>query len=280
MTPFKGLVNLGNTCYLNAGLQMLIQNQDFYEIIKNNNNTNLLNIVSSFMDDYYLSNKQFTSPSMIKSIVQQKNSIFNGCTQNDAGEFIIYFLDILNDELLKNKNSLNELFEIQSEISIKCKIRACLNISSHIEKNNFLILNLNDLTKTLDDCYREYKAKIKLEDDTSYYCEKCKLKRVASKRLEIIKWPKHLIIWLKRFEHQETRIFKNNNELDIPLEWRHNYKLQGIVFHSGSLHGGHYVYVGKYNNEWFLYDDNSVSKINQNQLNNFKNYAYILYYIQ
>ena len=40
----KGLVNIGNTCYLNAGLQMLLQNNDFcLLIIKYSSESEILN---------------------------------------------------------------------------------------------------------------------------------------------------------------------------------------------------------------------------------------------
>jgi ubiquitin C-terminal hydrolase len=160
----------------------------------------------------------------------------------------------------------------------KCKLKVCLNISTHEEKNNFMILNLKKEFKNLNDCYHEYISRYKFDNDNLYNCEKCNNKVIASKRTNIIYWPKHLIIILKRFEQNITRLFKNDQEIIIPLIWKNNYKLMGIVFHSGSLFGGHYVYVGNYNNKWYLFNDNDVSEINENNLNKFKNYGYIYYF--
>jgi ubiquitin C-terminal hydrolase len=269
----KGFNNIGNTCYLNSGLQMLIQNIDLCNsIYQNKNNSNILGQIALFINEYYNSNQNAITPNYIKQLIDNRNNIFQGTTQNDAGEFLIYLLEIINDELKYN------IFEIETNITIKCKLLACLNKSSHIEKNTFLILDINDNTNTLNDCYRIYKERVKLDNDTLYYCTPCNAKRIASKRLEIIKWPNHLIIWLKRFQICGSRYNKNCKEIDIPHEWRHNYILSGIIYHSGNLFGGHYVYIGKNNNKWYLYNDNHVSEINENQLNQFKNNAYILYY--
>jgi ubiquitin C-terminal hydrolase len=278
MTILTGFINLGNTCYLNSGLQMLIQNKEFCRlIIKNKNNNSILLKLSEFISEYYDPNTQHISPIYIKNIVGEKNNIFNGYKQNDAGEFIIYFLDVINEELKKNNCDLSDLFELQTKISIKCKLKKCLNISSHVEKNLFLFLNISQNNLTLNDCYLDYKARIKLENDELYYCEKCQAKRIASKKTEIIKFPKHLIVYLKRFEQKGTRLFKNNKELDVPLVWK-NYNLQGIVYHSGSLFGGHYIYIGNHNDKWLMFNDDSVTEIHERTLNQYKNYGYILYY--
>lgn len=273
----KGLINCGNTCYLNAGLQMFIQNNDFINLIlKNDANNSILEILSKFLNEYISSKKKSICPITVKELVEQKNSIFVGNQQNDAGEFIIFFLDIINDEL-KKKNIDNELFEIHTKIKIKCKLKKCLNISTQIEKINFLLLDINDNFTTLDDCYIDYNKRIKFENDELYFCDKCNAKRIASKRIEIIHFPKHLIIYLKRFIYDGTRCFKNNKSIDIPLCWK-NYNLQGIIFHSGSLYSGHYIYIGKNNNKWYMFNDNDVSEIDISRLNDYKNFGYILYY--
>lgn len=265
LNKYKGFINLGNTCYLNAGLQLIMQNIELCELLKQ---TNLCN----FVEEYYNPSNTAISPNQIKDLVSEKCHIFRGFKQQDSQEFIINLLDIINEQI-----KINTLFEIHQEITIKCKLLKCLNKSTHIEKHNFLLLNINKENKSLDDCFREYKKREKLNDDNMYFCEKCNAKRIASKRLKIIHYPKHLIIMIKRFNQNMS---KNNQTIDVPLEWRNNYKLQGIVFHSGSAYGGHYIYIGKNNNQWYMFNDDSVSKINENQLDHFKNNAYILYYIK
>jgi ubiquitin C-terminal hydrolase len=276
---FKGFFNLGNTCYLNSGLQMLIQNKDLCNlIISHSSDNDILKNISVFINDYYYSNNTTLSPHYIKELVESKNSIFCGNGQNDAGEFVICLLDIISSELLKN-NTENILYEIQNKHTVKCKLLKCLNVTTTIEKINLLFLDINKECKSLDDCYFNYKLRVKFENDNLYYCDKCQDKRIASKRLEIISFPKHLIIYLKRFEQSGSRLNKNNQELDIPLEWKHNYKLQGIIFHSGSRHGGHYIYIGKHFNKWFMFNDNSISEVHPSRLDFYKKYGYVLYYV-
>lgn len=59
-----------------------------------------------------------------------------------------------------------------------------------------------------------------------------------------------------------------------------SYFLRGIIYHSGSTNGGHYVYYGNKNNDnWFLYNDISVNKILNNTLSDIKKYGYIYLYV-
>jgi len=211
------------------------------------------------------------NPFYIKELVSKNNKEFIGYRQNDSFEFIIYFLDIIFNLSIQN------IYEIESKITVKCKLKTCLHKSIHNEKNSFLILDINNETNTLDDCYRNYKAIEKLMDENSYYCDNCKRSTIASKRLEIVNWPKHLIVVLKRFKHNGNSQ-KINKEIIIPNEWRHNYILKGIVYHSGSTTGGHYIYIGNHNNKWIMFNDNSTHQILDFQLNNYKNNGYIYYY--
>ena len=266
LNNYKGFNNFGNTCYLNSGLQLIMNNKELCQQIVN------IPEMSEFIKTYFNSNADSLSPHLIKDIVSRTNREFIGYNQNDAFEFIIYFL-----EYIFNNIKQNGIYEIQTKITVKCKLLSCLNRSEHIEKNNFLLLDVSSDTNNLDDCYRIYKQKEKLMDDNIYFCEKCNDKRIASKRTEISLWPKHLIIVLKRFLHngKSTKITKN---IIVPVNWRHNYVLKGIVFHSGSVFGGHYIYIGYHNNKWIVFNDNSTYELIENQLNNYKDNGYIYYY--
>ena len=281
----KGFDNIGNTCYLNAGLQLLIQNRDLCNIVLSfRDKSNILKIVSKLIEEYYNDKNCSINPIEIKKLVTSRNRIFNGFQQQDSSEFIIFFLDLLNSEINKiipNKNLLDKIYELQITTSTKCKVLECLTVSTNNELSTMLMLEVNSECNTLDDCYRISKQKIKLEGDDKYYCEKCKKKRIASQKKEITKWPKNLIIFLRRFNQTGSRMSKFSQEIKVPIEWRHDYKLKGVVYHSGSLHGGHYVYAGLdniKNGKWRLFNDSSVSELSNNALANIVNNGYIYYF--
>ena len=112
--------------------------------------------------------------------------------------------------------------------------------------------------------------------NNKYFCEKCNKNTIARKRTETIHWPNNLIIILRRFDNHMR---KKDKKINIPLQWRHNYKLKGGIVHSGSLQGGHYYYFGMKNNNWYIFNDSSVSIINSEEhLRHLTEIAYILNY--
>ena len=282
----KGFKNIGNTCYLNSGLQMLVQNRDLCQLIINySSGSEILGKIAEFIKKYYdESSPDVIVPREIKKIVEDKKDIFEGFEQQDSTEFIIFLLDIIDEEIRKihkDSGGIQPIFGIKFNVRIKCKLRECLQIYNREEFNNFLLLDIDSDCSSLEDAYRNFKSGAKLESDDKYFCEKCQAKRTASKRHTIDTWPKYINIWLKRFRHNGKRVTKNNQELDIPFEWRHNNHLQGAIIHYGSLDGGHYVYVGKHDSKWYLFNDSSVSEIkSESELKSLLSNAYWLYYAQ
>jgi ubiquitin C-terminal hydrolase len=282
----KGFKNIGNTCYLNSGLQMLVQNSDLCQLITDySSKSQILSKIAEFIKNYYNENSSnIVVPIEIKKIVENKKELFGGFQQQDSTEFIIYLLDIIDEEIKKiNKesNGIQPIFGIKFSVRIKCKLRDCLKIYNREETNNFLLLDIESDYTHLNDAYRNFKSGTRLDADNKYYCENCKAKRIASKRHNIDIWPKYLFVWLKRFKQDGKRFMKNNQDIEIPIEWRHNNHLQGAVIHYGNLNGGHYVYVGKQNDKWFLFNDSSVSEINSEaELKNLLSKAYWLCYKQ
>ena len=277
-----GLYNMGNTCYMNSAIQILV----------NNNNLSKFFIENNFEDDNLIKFKKFVTqyksasdsfpPTGVKDIVAEKHDMFGGFLQNDSHEFIVLLLDVLEEALKSEKkdNIIERLYDYKLSSTLKCKIKKCNNTSVNTTMNRFLTLeipeSLADLN--LDDCYRDYKCREKLEKAERWYCEKCKKKRIASKRLNIEEWPRHLLIQLNRFIVRPPRIMKNNKTINIPIEWRHNYFLKGFVIHSGGPGGGHYISVAQVNDKWYLFDDTRKNEIDEKQVEKLASCAYLLYY--
>lgn len=264
-----GLQNLGNTCYLNAGIQLILHNTDLCKIIiKNSNISDKLFRIAMFIQT------QNKIPDDIKNLVEEENTIFRGYQQQDSTEFILTLLNIIDTEFKKINYTIKNIIGVQINSRIKCKIRTCLSIYNTREISNFLLFDIDNSINTLDDAYIKFRSHEKLENDNMFYCDKCKEKRIASKRNEIISLPKNLYIWLKRFTHNGQ---KNNQFIEIPFTWN-NMKLYGAIIHYGNINGGHYIYIGNYNDKWYKCDDNLISEISTIEVNNILKNAYWLYY--
>ncbi len=137
-----GLNNLGNTCYMNTGLQCLSNCElltkyilgKYYE--KDINKTNPIGSQGEIIDKYaklithiWYGNKNCLYPLQFKQAFGKVYQAFNDFRQQDSQEFISYLLDILHEDLnkvnnkpyiqekdLSNDLSDEEIFKIKKEI--------------------------------------------------------------------------------------------------------------------------------------------------------------------
>ena len=107
----------------------------------------------------------------------------------------------------------------------------------------------------MDDLWKFFFSEELIED---YYCENCKRKREVAKYYEISRLPKNLVLSFKRFSYdmnlnKRTKISKNIQfpeifkikEKDVEIE----YKLYGIVFHTGIIFKFNFFFHFKFNFE-------------------------------
>ena len=126
-----GLNNLGNTCYMNTGLQCLSNCElltkyflgKFYENFINKENPigsggEIVEKYSQLINHLWYGDREYISPIQFKNAFGKMYTAFNGSRQQDTQEFISYLLDSLHEDLNKvKKKPYIEEKDLSSDLS-------------------------------------------------------------------------------------------------------------------------------------------------------------------
>jgi hypothetical protein len=177
-----GIINLGNTCYVNSVLQGLYQCDLFRKYILEHyfNEQIVLKELQILFAQLNLSKRPYINAINLVKIARPSWFILN--EQQDCAEFLGYLIDTIKDEEKKDKNLL--IYEIERLFTIRtCQINRCqtCSIESYREESsNYLFLPIptseDEIKNSLNlqfvfDCYFE---KEELKDENQYRCEHCR----------------------------------------------------------------------------------------------------------
>ena len=146
--------NLGNTCFMNSSIACLSNTLELTiyfltkAYLKDINKENprgtkgkLAKEWYNLLYQYWIQKTKTGDPSDFKKVISKKASIFRGYEQQDSNEFMIIFLDYLNEDLNKvTKEVYEEISEQKKgENDIDCAKRFW---DLHIRRNNSIITDL------------------------------------------------------------------------------------------------------------------------------------------
>lgn len=241
-----GLENLGNTCYMNTCLQILIHSKDFIQrlLLKkqfiNDITTPITKQFLNLCEKIENSGKNFIDPSDFKKIISKKHPQFKGYSQFDTQEFCRILLEDINYELneIKNKMDYREL-STEGKSKIQCnkefdqlfrsressiiidsfyaQIVNILKCRNKFESYSFekildlpLLLPENieriELNKLINNFFLEEKIRY------SKKCKNCK-HRTHKKEIKITQSPNILILSLQRINERTMK--KNKSRVDF-----------------------------------------------------------------
>nr|CAB3267548.1 ubiquitin carboxyl-terminal hydrolase 2 [Phallusia mammillata] len=198
----------------------------------------------------------------------------------------------------RDRSFVYDLFVGQLESSLKCL--ECGHVSLTFDPFWDLSLPLSkhsysSESTAVTDCLNTFTKKETLDRDEKPTCEECKTRRKMEKKLLIHKFPKILVIHLKRFNEGSRYRQKLTNHVKFPskgLDLRNYasdqcengdsavYDLYAVSNHCGSCYGGHYTAhcCNPETKQWFEYNDSQVNSSSSSMICTKE--AYVLFYTQ
>lgn len=264
------------------------------------------------------------SPSDFKSQIQKCAPRFMGYNQQDAQEFLRFLLDGLHNEvnrvvgrprvpledfdhlpdgekgermwnkyLEREDSKVVDLFVGQLRSSLTCsECGFCSTVFDPFWDLSLPIPKKNSSSEvTLTDCIRHFAKEDVLDGDEKPICQKCKCRRKCVKKFTIQKFPKVLVLHLKRFsEPGRVKTSKLSTFVNFPLkeldltEFASDnsatamYNLYAVSNHIGTTVGGHYTAYCRNPalGEWYCYNDSRVTPLSSSNVRSSE--AYVLFY--
>lgn len=149
-----GFENLGNTCYMSSILQCLISSKKLSGFILRTDWQNTINVATSpsrgrLICEYYALlvkvwcfNNFKIVPTEMKALMSKLKKEFAGSNQHDAHEFLVLFLDFLNEDL--NKVIVKPYIEIKDYSKQELLEYANYCFEIHQKRNNSFVTDTFD----------------------------------------------------------------------------------------------------------------------------------------
>lgn len=289
-----GMINVGNTCYLNSTLQALFHVPALVNWLlsdshhgsgcdQNDGGECLTCSMAKTLKFSHQKTGDAIKPFCIYSKLRLICKTMSPGDQEDAHEFLRYLLEGMEkaylirhkatklDNYSKETTPVNQIFGGYIRTEVKCL--ECDHISTTFSHFQDLLVDIRK-ANTLDEALSSYFSQEHL-DNNDYKCEACKRRVPATKQFSLQRPPKVLCVQLKRFSHVGSKNLKNigfKQTVDMgPYLWREkgepskklNYKLTSMITHMGpTVNCGHYTAVAQVSSgKYYTFDDSSVRQI-------------------
>ena len=270
-----GLVNLGNTCYMNSVLQMLSHCSGFrsffrdflraaaplrlageggHRIVRQStvrlkdallehdppDRLALTEATHALLRVLWSGRWSSVVPRRFVNAVWKHGASFAARKQQDANEFLNFYLGRVDDELRPPKAAssvLMDLFGVDQYQEVRCD--GCGSVTRRTEPLLGLVLSLPDrtenrgeddardaATETADDdaidlleCFKSLRTTGRFVGDNQFDCDTCRAKKDATWSVTLQRYPQSLLVSLRRtLWNPEKGLRKDSRRVKFPLE--------------------------------------------------------------
>ena len=292
-----GFNNIGNTCFMNSALQVLLSCEDLNRLIlETPTEGNLINTYKNLIIEYtHAREGDVIAPRKIKDMMASMLKIFRGCNQQDAHEFISLLFRKISDEF-KNGRDKNDTSDLEIDLILGCKVRTEIKsletdkISIKYDPRDvMLVLHIPEFGDKISmaDCIAEFTSSEQLDSlhkfdivNKNSNSPSAWVKEHAEKRMIIEDVGKYIIICFKRFKQINVGNYEKKTTLvNIPHTMNTTkgvYRLKSFIVQHGSHNSGHYISLVNDDNTWKCANDSSVSTVPEHRLNHLLEQSYIV----
>jgi len=240
----RGLINLGNTCFMNCIVQVLTHTpllRDYFLSDKHichfqvDRSMCLVCEMSGLFQEFYSGKNTPHTPDKLLHLVWTHARHLAGYEQQDAHEFFIATLDVLHNHCAGSSASTNnthcnciidQIFTGGLQSDVICQ--KCNNVSTTIDPFWDISLDLgsnlyastqldnkNEEPKTLVDCLERFTKPENLGSSAKIKCNNCNSYQESTKQLSMKKLPIVASFHLKRFEHSN----RHHKKISSPIKF-------------------------------------------------------------
>ncbi|KAF3792966.1 Ubiquitin carboxyl-terminal hydrolase 21 [Nymphaea thermarum] len=304
-----GLMNLGNTCFLNAVLQCITHTVPLVKALRSSDHRSrcerevfcVLCAIGDHVELALSSSGGTLLPRYLVENVCDASSAFSRYEQEDAHEFLHWLLDGLHTCSLPPKSTdklssadedsfVKQIFGGSLRSQIKCC--NCGNRSDTFEPLLDLSLEIDDADRLIDALSSFTKIEPIDDPDLKFTCDSCKQQVAVEKQLTLNRLPNIIAFHLKRFRNTGPEVEKIGKFVEYPLEidlqpflsnpddgrGDSKYDLYALVVHTGgtSTFGHYFSFFRSSPDSWHRLDDSLVDTASKTAA--LSQEAYILFY--
>lgn len=276
----KGFGNLGNTCYINSLLSILIYSDEFKNYFLGNKHcisscweeNCILCGFKEIYTDLYSKLPGITFHNFFYRLIR-KDSYFLGSKQQDVHELFIHLADLIHKtgDSVGCKCLMHSIFYGMNKIHFSCL--ACNQ--RFIKQEEFFDLSLQ-ITESVSTSLKKF---FDSEIVTNLNCDKCGVNAQFDRKYEASILPKLLCLHIKRFEFKNGRITKITDVIhndNIILLGSTYFYLYGFIVHEGDINSGHYLSYVRINNKFKCFNDENIRNVKARDVQ--VNSSYLLFY--